>query len=69
MKELRKKLKKTQGDIAREIGTNQSTISKIESGTEYGQFYKKYLAYLTSNGADIRPYLLEKNSEEKSQSE
>ncbi len=44
----RDKLNLTQGELGEKIGTDQGTISKIESGNLLGEYFVKYLKFLAS---------------------
>jgi len=53
IKQIRISIKKTQKEVATKLNCNQSSISLIEKGANFGKYYHKYLKYLVENGVDI----------------
>ena len=56
-KQARKYLKLTQADIAKSLGTDQGTISKIESGKVVGPYFVDYLKFLGERKIDLNRIL------------
>ena len=57
-KQARKHLKLTQDDIAELLGTDQGTISKIESGKIVGPYFVDYLKLLGERKIDLNKIVI-----------
>ena len=55
--QARDDLDMTQGEIAKLLGTDQGTISKIESGKLLGPYFLSYLKFLAEQQIDLNRVL------------
>jgi len=57
MKLARVKLDLSQKEVAENIGSNQPTIGRIESGKMHGKLFLEYLLFLSLRGVDMNTIL------------